>query len=119
MAFLPRVLGVHALYPNRYVWFVFASTLDILLTHAILHHFSDFGGRELNTIADWVIRRFDIWGAITLKFVTVLVVITACEIVGRKNPRTGSRLATTVLILSLIPPGVALWQLLAFALREF
>ena len=118
MRLMPPVLRVHALYPNRYAWFILTSTLDILLTHAILHHFSDFGGRELNTIADWVIRRFDIWGAITLKFLTVLVVITACEIVGRRSPRAGSRLASTVLVLSLIPLAVALWQLLAFALSE-
>lgn len=104
-----------ALHPNRYAWFVLMSALDILLTHSILHHFADFGGRELNTIADWVIQKFDIWGAIGLKFLTVVVVIAVCEIVGRRKPRVGSGLVTTVLVLSVVPPGVALVQLAAFA----
>lgn len=119
---MKRVVGemsrFHALYPNRYAWFILMSALDIILTHAILHHFSDFGGRELNTIADWFIETFDIWGAIGLKFATVIIVITVCEVVGRFRPRLGSGLATTVLLLSLFPPAVALAQLLMFALTE-
>ena len=106
-----------ALYPNRYAWFVLMSALDIMLTHSILSHFADFGGRELNTIADWVIQKFDIWGAIGLKFLTVVVVIAVCEVVGRRNRRAGGRLATTVLVLSVVPPGIALAQLAAFAFR--
>jgi hypothetical protein len=115
MKILPAALRHHALYPERYAWFVLTSTLDIILTHSILHHFADFGGRELNTVADWVIGRFDIWGAIGLKFLTVIVVIATCEIVGRRRPGVGSGLATTVLVLSLLPPGIALAQLAMFA----
>lgn len=117
MKLLPAFFRNHVLYPDRYAWFVLTSTLDILLTHAILHHFADFGGRELNTIADWFIRQFDIWGAIGLKFLTVVVVIDVCEIVGRHKPRTGARLATAALVISLIPPGAALWQLGRFAIN--
>lgn len=117
MKLLPTLFRRHVLYPDRYAWFVLTSAMDIILTHSILHHFADFGGRELNTIADWVIGRFDIWGAIALKFLTVVVVIAACEVVGRRNERAGGRLATAVLLLSLIPPGIALVQLARFAIN--
>jgi hypothetical protein len=116
MKILPDFLRHHALYPERYAWFVLTSALDIILTHSILQHFADFGGRELNTIADWVIGRFDIWGAIGLKFLTVVVVIATCEIVGRRKPRVGSGLATAVLVLSFFPPVIALLQLARFAI---
>lgn len=116
MKIIPAYLRSHVLYPERYAWFVLASAMDIILTHAILHHFADFGGSELNTIADWVINRFDIWGAIGLKFLTVVVVVSICEIVGRRRPKWGSGLISTVLVLSCVPPGWALVQLAEFAL---
>lgn len=104
------------LYPNHYAWFILTSSLDIMLTHTILHHFADFGGRELNTFADWVIRQFGLPGAIVLKFLSVITVILICEFIGRKHPRTGRRLATAVLLLSLIPIVAALVQLALFAI---
>jgi hypothetical protein len=118
MKLIPAALRDKVLYPDRYAWFILTSSLDILLTHAILHHFADFGGREMNTIADWVIRRFDIWGAIGLKFLTVAVVILVCEVVGRRRKQTGARLASAVLAISVFPPGWALVQLAMFAISE-
>ncbi len=106
------------LYPNHYAWFVLTSSLDIMLTHTILTQFAEFGGRELNTFADWVIGQFGLPGAIGLKFMSVVTVVIICEIVGRKHPRTGRRLATAVLLLSLIPLVAALGQLALFAVTE-
>jgi hypothetical protein len=105
------------LYPETYVWFLFFSALDIMLTHTILGKFGAFGGREINSIADWVIKQFGLWGAIGLKFLTVTVVILVCEAVGRANPRTGRRLATLVLVLSTLPVAWELFILALFALR--
>ncbi len=85
------------------------------MTHAILYHFADFGGREVNTIADWVIGRYGLWGAIGLKFLTVVVVILACEGAGRVNPRVGARLIWTILALAPLPILVGLVQLAWFA----
>ncbi|MBL8763393.1 MAG: hypothetical protein JNM07_03900 [Phycisphaerae bacterium] len=62
----PSFINQRVRFPDHHAWFVLFSSLDIILTHSILFHFADFGGREVNTIADWVIRRFDIWGAIGL-----------------------------------------------------
>ena len=91
------------LYPDQYAWFVLFSALDIILTHTILEYFFDFGGREANTIADWVIRQYGMWGAIGLKFLTVVAVVVLCEVIGRLSPHAGRRLARViVMLLSLI-----------------
>jgi len=96
------------LYPNLYAWFVFASALDILLTHSIIQH---LGGVEVNTIADWFIRTFDWWGAIVLKFATVLFVIGVCEVVGQRHARRGRFLATLAVILGFLPVTAGLAQI--------
>jgi hypothetical protein len=107
----------HVLYPDRYVWLVFFSALDIMITHTILGKFGAFGGREVNSIADWVIKEFGLWGAIGLKFLSVIVVVLVCEFVGRASPRTGRRLATGVLVLSTLPVAWELIILAVFAVR--
>lgn len=103
------------LYPNHYAWFVLTSSMDIMLTHTILHHFADFGGRELNTFADWVIRTFGLPGAIGLKFMSVIVVVVICEFIGRRRITAGRKLATAALVISLVPIAAALGQLARFA----
>jgi hypothetical protein len=117
------------LYPNHYAWFVLFSALDIMLTHKILgaakfHAVSDavfgeegpFNGRELNSIADWVIQQFGLWGAIGLKFATVIFAVLVCEYVGSKRPRTGRRLVSVVVVLSIFPVA---WELALLAWFAF
>ncbi len=96
------------LFPDLYAWFVLASALDILLTHSIIQH---LGGVEVNTIADWFIRTFDWWGAIVLKFATVLFVIGVCEVVGQRRARRGRFLATLAVILGFLPVTAGLAQI--------
>src|SRR5207245_2795819 len=111
--------------PNHYVWMVLFSALDIMLTHKILgaHRFSGvseavfgeagpFNGRELNSLADWVIRQFGLWGAIGLKFASVILVVLICEFVGTRSARAGRRLAWILVILSTFP---VVWELVALA----
>ena len=40
-----QVVGV--LYPTLYLWYILVSSLDLMLTNTMLHH---FGGIEVNTI---------------------------------------------------------------------
>ena len=51
-------MGPCRCYPNRYVWFVLLSTLDVVLTFVILW----LDGREVNGIADWILQRYGIGG---------------------------------------------------------
>lgn len=111
----PPIRRLHALYPNRYAWFILFSALDIMLTHTILQKFGMHGGRELNTIADWVISRYGLWGAIALKFTSVVVVLAVCETVGRRRPALGSRFISIVVFLSTLPTAWALYLLARFA----
>jgi hypothetical protein len=117
------------LYPNHYAWFVLFSTMDILLTHKILgsarfQGVSDavfgeegaFNGRELNSIADWVIQQFGLWGAIGLKFATATFAILVCEYVGTKRPKTGRRVVLLVVVLSILPVA---WELALLAWFAF
>ena len=106
----PPVHSRHVQFPNHYTWFILFSALDIMLTHTILGRFGAFGGRELNSIADWVIKEFGLWGAIGLKFASVILVVLICEYVATKNLRTGRRLATAIVVLSVFPVA---WELAA------
>ncbi len=93
------------LYPDHYAWYIIASTLDIIVTHTILHY---FGGREVNRVADALIQRFGEWGLVGLKFATVVIVVAVCEAIGRVKRRTGERLAAAAIAISCFPVGYGL-----------
>ncbi len=99
------------LYPNQYCWFLLLSALDIMLTHTILEKFHEFGGRELNTFADWVIGKAGLWGAIGLKTFSVVVVVLGLEYIGRRRPALGLTLVHCLLAMAVVPVFVALVQL--------
>jgi hypothetical protein len=101
------------LYPERYVWYVFASSLDIIFTRIVLW----FGGTEVNTIADWLLGVFGVWGLIGLKFATVVLVVLICEFIGRRRVLLGRRMAEVAIVVSAMPVFIASAQLLAFNLR--
>src|SRR5688500_9175108 len=86
-------------YPNSYVWFVFFSSLDVMLTWAILNR----AGREVNPVAHLVIEEWGLPGAIAFKFSLMLVVVTVCEEVGRKRDRVAGVLARIAVGVSAFP----------------
>jgi hypothetical protein len=96
-------------YPNLYVWFVFVSALDIMLTWAILER----GGTEVNPIAREVIDIWELPGAIVFKFSLMLFVIVVCEAAGRKSDRMGRGLAYLAVAISSVPVAYSL-SLLAY-----
>ena len=87
------------LYPNLYLWLIFVSALDVILTRVILF----FGGTEVNPIADWILAEFGRMGMSIFKFVIVAVVIICCEIIGRRSWKTARRLATASIFISFFP----------------
>ncbi|MBL9119939.1 MAG: hypothetical protein JNL80_08500 [Phycisphaerae bacterium] len=76
-------------YQSAYVWLIFFSSLDIMLTWAILRR----GGEEVNPVAKHVISMWGLHGAIVFKFALMLFVIVSCEVIGRQRDRAGRRLA--------------------------
>lgn len=98
----------HVLYPDRYVWYVFVSALDIILTVTVLVH---LGMREVNTFAQWSIDHFGTWGLIGLKFLSVILVVFICEYIGRRDTRRGRQLTIIAIGLSLIPVSAAIAQI--------
>lgn len=97
----------NVLYPDCYVWYVFVSALDIMLTTFVLKH---LGMKEANTFAQWSINQFGTWGLIGLKFLSVALVIMICEYIGRRERPRGRRLAIIAIILSVFPITAALVQ---------
>lgn len=95
-------------YQSEYVWLVFVSSLDIMLTWAILQQ----GGEEVNPVADLVIAMWGLHGAIAFKFALMLFVIVSCEIIGRKSDRAGFRLAIVAVGISAFPVVYSLGLLL-------
>ena len=100
--------GGTVLYANAYVWYVLLASLDIMLTTVIMAA----DGHELNTVADRVIQRWGLPGLVVFKFAFVLLVIFICEIVGRRNDKTGRRLAEWSVAITAIPVVVSVIQLL-------
>ncbi len=103
-------------YQNAYVWIVFFSFMDVLLTWVILL-FNDPEGDsspELNPIARFVIdgwggvHGFGMAGASGLKFTLVVLAIVICEIVGRSSDRKGRWLAWVLAVIAAVP---VVWSL--------
>lgn len=88
------------LYPERYLWYVLVSSLDIIVTVSVLIH---YGAREVNSIAQASIELFGTWGLIGLKFLTLVIVVLICEYIGRKDERLGRIVATVAVAASLSP----------------
>jgi hypothetical protein len=96
-------------YPNAYVWFVFVSSLDIMLTWAILAR----DGTEVNPLARIVIDAYGLPGAIVFKFSLMLFVILVCEVIGRQRDRSGQILAWLAVSVSSLPVAWSLVLLTA------
>jgi len=95
-------------YPRAYAWFVGLATLDIILTWVVL----EFGGQEVNAVADYVIQHRGLQGIVLFKFCLVVFVIVMCEVVGRRRDSAGRRLAKWCVAVTAIPVVAAFAQLL-------
>lgn len=102
-------VGVPVCYPSAYVWFVFFSALDIMLTCIILNL---EGGKEVNPIAAAVIEYADLWGIVIFKFSLVILVVFIAEFIGRRNDRLGRRIAEWSVAITCIPVVFSLVLLL-------
>ena len=105
------LLRVPVLYPNAYVWLVFVSAMDVIMTRIVLA----YGGSEVNPVAELVIRGGGLWGLIVFKFAIIAGVIILCEIIGRHKYRTGKRLSIFGVIVSAIP---SLWAFILLFTHE-
>ncbi len=97
-----------ARYPQAYVWFIFVSAMDLMMTWVVLY----FGGREVNVLADYILDHWALPGMVVYKFALVIFVIFICEIVGQYRPRLGRRLSIFAVVITLVPVVVAFTHLL-------
>ena len=105
----PLALLQAARYPQAYVWFVFISSLDVMLTWIILH----LGGREVNFLANYVLQRWELIGVVVYKFALVSLIVCICEVVGHSRPQTGRALARFAVLITLLPVIIALTHIAA------
>ena len=87
-------------FPELYVWLLFVSSLDIMLTWVILRD----GGSEVNPVARLVIDAWGLNGAILFKFGLILFVIVACEVSARTRPHVALLLIWFGVLISSFPP---------------
>jgi hypothetical protein len=99
-------------FQNAYVWIIFVSSLDIMLTWKIL----DRGGVEVNPVANAVIEAWGMQGAIAFKFALMMWVIVACEILARLKRSAGRFLAGAAIVISASP---VVWSLFLLVVHEF
>src|SRR5262245_8852936 len=96
-------------YPTEYVWFLFLSSLDIMLTWAIIEK---RGGSEVNPLAALIIEEWKLGGAIAFKFSLMLIVVIVCEVIGRKRDALGRTVARIAVVVSAMPVAYSLGLLL-------
>jgi len=101
-------------YQAEYVWLIFFSSLDVMLTWAILRR----GGEEVNPVANFVIGWWGLNGAIAFKFALMLFVIVCCEVIGRKRDRAGRMLGRVGVLISSAPVVYSLGLLAHHVLVE-
>ncbi len=87
-------------YPNAYTWVVLVASLDGLLTLFVLYLWE---GHEVNPIAAAVIETMGPYWAVLFKLATVVLVLVICEVLGRRDDRTGRRLATAAVVVNALP----------------
>ncbi len=95
------------LYPKAYKWFVLFSAADVVLTWLILQ----LGGTEVNVIADTVIATGGLRAILIYKFSLAVTVVLICEVIGRRRPRTGRRLASVAVAVAALPVVISIAQL--------
>ena len=108
---MPADSKVHVIFPNGYVWFVFISALDIMLTWIVLH----LGGREANQLANAILYRYGLPGLVVFKFALVILVVLICEWVGRRRPESARLLLSVGIMVTCLPVVLAM-MLIAFHL---
>ena len=86
-------------HPNLYLWLIFVSALDVILTRVVLF----FGGKEINPVADYVLRHWGRLGMSLFKFLIIGFVIIVCEYIATRSARVSRRLAITSILISLVP----------------
>ncbi len=99
-------------FQNAYVWFIFISSLDIMLTWKIL----DMNGVEVNPVAALIINDWGMQGAVAFKFALVMWVIVMCELLARLRRSAGRFLAIAAIIISALP---VVWSLALLTLHTF
>ncbi len=104
----PSNRGSLALYPSHYTWLIFLSAMDIMMTAIVIYR----GGYEANGLADIVLRHFDLPGMVIFKFALMIFFIAVCQLVGRRNPTAGRRLAVAAILITAIPVTLSFWLLL-------
>ena len=102
------------LYPQRYLLFIFLSLMDVLMTAFIL----SVGGWEVNALANRMFSRFDLVGLVVLKFCMVSLFLLVCELVGKRNHRTGGRLVIAAILITIVPLVVGSVELAAYAMAS-
>ena len=87
-------------YQNAYLWLVFVSALDVLLTSLVLFVWE---GHEVNPIAGANVERMGFGWTVAFKLAICVLVIIICEVVGRRRDRAGRRLAVAAVVISGVP----------------
>lgn len=103
------------IFEDLYVWLIFVSSMDIMLTWLIL----GIGGSEVNPVANAVLAVHGFWGMIAFKFAIVMLVVIACEIVGRAEQLKGKRLAMAAVGISSVPLFWSMYLLFTVSVTSF
>ncbi len=98
------MLRQNTLYPGPEMILLFLASLDVMLTHTILH----LGGVEANPLAARVFDQAGTFGMSLYKFALIGFFVLVVEFIGTREFASGRRLATVGIAISMLPIVVAL-----------
>jgi uncharacterized repeat protein (TIGR04138 family) len=88
------------LYQNAYIWLVFLSAMDIMMTWLVL---SRPNGYEANALANWVLTNYGLVGMVLYKLILITFVIVVCEMVGRRKQDVGAKFSVVAILIAAFP----------------
>jgi hypothetical protein len=100
------------LYPGRSPMYAYVAALDLFFTRIIL----EVDGRAATFVADWLLQQWNVRGLVVFKFLSVVLVLLICELVGRRRRRLGGQLAGWAVVISAFPVVVGAFHVLRIAL---
>ncbi len=97
----------HLLYSDEYVFLFFVSLADVALTWLLLR----WTGQPVNHPIDFLLANLGFTGLALWQLLVIVLVMVACEEIGRRRQMTGRRVAETAILVACIPVVAAIVQM--------
>lgn len=108
------VLRNPLLFPEAVALFIAAGMLDFAMTSFVI---TVLGAAEVNPIARIALDTAGVPALAVLKLATIGVVVSSCQLIGRRDERRGRQLANIAAAVAFFPVMFTVGQMISIVLR--